>query len=94
MFQCNTLCHNTKCSLCSPLAKDYVPRCKSVYIIVCEQLRLCYAFMHSFIKVCFESVTRYKSLLGMHPLYLLYCDYMVISKISNKSSLFDEDIHV
>ena len=25
MFQCNTLCRNTKCSLCSRLAKGYVP---------------------------------------------------------------------
>ena len=27
MFQCNTLCRNTKCRLCSPLAKDYVAPC-------------------------------------------------------------------
>ena len=31
MFQCNTLYCNTKCSLCSPLAKGYVPPCTCIF---------------------------------------------------------------
>ena len=32
MFQCNTLYCKTKCSLCSPLAKGYVPPCTCRYL--------------------------------------------------------------
>ena len=31
MFQCNTLYCYTKCSLCSPVAKGYVPPCTYKY---------------------------------------------------------------
>ena len=46
MFQCNTLCPNTKCSLCSPLAKGYVPPC----IMLCSAL-LCPSWYNNDIQI-------------------------------------------
>ena len=40
MFQRNTLCRNTKCSLCSPLAKGYVPQCRISCGCVKTQLQM------------------------------------------------------
>ena len=40
MFQCKTLYRNTKCRLCSPLAKGYVPPC------ICGHTSAEYSYIH------------------------------------------------
>ena len=36
MFQCNTLCRYTKCCICSPVAKGYVPPCIVINVLILQ----------------------------------------------------------